>query len=190
MDLFQRPPDALDVLGVHRDVGVVEVDPVAHAVGEFGEGVDVTQHRFAALRVEFLDAVLLDVFLAGEAQFLLDGEFDGQAVAVPTGLAVDAVAAHRLVAGEKVLEDTGLDVVRAGHAVGRRGAFVEGPGVGVLGAFNGLLEGLLFIPQLEHCMLERGEIHLGVDRAVRHRGSFVTADWDEGTSRSPRYHPP
>ena len=106
-------------------------------VGQLGEGVGVPGHRLAALGVELGDAVRLDVLLAVEAQLLLHGQLDRQAVAVPAGLAGDVVAAHRPEAGEDVLEDAGLDVVGAGHAVGGRRALVEDP----LGPALGLLEG-------------------------------------------------
>ena len=87
VDLLERPPHALDVLGVHRPVGLVGVDPVAHALGHLLELVDVAEDRLAALGVELGDAVVLDVLLAGEAELLLDGELDGQAVTVPASLA-------------------------------------------------------------------------------------------------------
>ncbi len=70
--------------------------------------------------VELGDAVGLDLLLAVDAEAALDLELDGQAVRVPAGLARHAVAAHRLVAREEVLEDARDDVVRAGPAVGRR----------------------------------------------------------------------
>ena len=76
----------------------------AHPLGHRLERVDVAQHRLAAARVELRDAVGLDVALAGEAELLLDGDLDRQAVAVPAGLAGDVVALHRPVAREDVLE--------------------------------------------------------------------------------------
>ena len=45
---LERPPHALDVLGVHRPVGVVGVDPEAEALGQALELVDVALHRLAA----------------------------------------------------------------------------------------------------------------------------------------------
>ena len=61
------------------------VGPVAHPLGHLLERVDVPLDVLAALRVELGDAVRLDVGLAGEAELLLDGELDRQAVAVPAG---------------------------------------------------------------------------------------------------------
>lgn len=103
-DLLQRPPDRLDVLGVHRDVGVVEVDPVAHAGRQLGERVGVAEHGLAALVVEGGDAVRLDVLLAGEAELLLDRQLHREAVAVPAGLAGHVVAAHGAEAGKTSLK--------------------------------------------------------------------------------------
>ena len=72
MDLFDRPPDALDVLRVHGPVGVVHVDPVAHAVGEFSELSDVAQHGFPAAFVELGNPEFLDIALSGESKLLFD----------------------------------------------------------------------------------------------------------------------
>lgn len=152
-DLLERPPDRLDVRRIHGPVGLVEVDPVAHPLGQLGEGVGVPGDRVAALGVELGDAVLLDVRLAGEAQLLLDGQLDRQAVAVPASLAGDVVALHGPVAREDVLEDPGLDVVRAGHAVGGRRALVEDPLRAALGLLQAALEDLLVAPEAEDAVL-------------------------------------
>lgn len=169
-DLLERPPDGLDVLRVHGPVGVVQVHPVAHAGGQLGEGVGVPGHGLAALGVELGDAVLLDVLLAGEAQLLLHRELDRQAVAVPAGLTGHMVALHGLEAGEHVLEDAGLDVVRAGHAVGGRRTLVEDPLGLALGLRDRAGENLVLLPEREHLVLKRGQVDLGGDLAVlRHR---------------------
>ena len=76
VDLLERPPDALDVVGVHGPVGAVEVDPVAHSTAHVGELVDVAEHRLAASVVECGDSVPLDVLLAGESEFLLHSELN------------------------------------------------------------------------------------------------------------------
>ena len=133
VDLLERPPHRLDVLRVHRAVGLAHVDPAAHPVGHLLPEVDVALHRLAAAGVELRDPEGLDVGLAGEAELLLHGELDGQAVAVPAALAVDLVALHRAEPREDVLERARLDVVGAGTAVGGRRALVEGPGPGESG---------------------------------------------------------
>ena len=42
MELFQRPPDRLDVARVHRPVGLVGVDPEPDPLREALEGIDVS----------------------------------------------------------------------------------------------------------------------------------------------------
>lgn len=197
-DLLQRPPDRLDVLGVHRAVRVVEVDPVAHAGREVGERVGVAGHGLTALGVELGDAVRLDVLLAVEAQLLLDRELDRQSVAVPAGLAADVVALHGPEAGEDVLEDPGLDVVGAGHAVGGGRALVEDPLGASLGLFEALGEDLAVAPEIEHGVLQRGQVDLGGYLVVLRRchgrtssgGRFPLPSEGRGPHRLPRYHPP
>ena len=105
--------------------------------------------------------------LAGEAELLLHGELDGQAVAVPAGLAGDVVALHRLEPGEHVLEDAGLDVVGAGHAVGGGRALVERPGAAGRGCVERPLEDLFPRQNVEHLVLERGKVDLGVHQVCR-----------------------
>ena len=126
----------------------------------------MAQHRLAALGVELGDAVRLDVALAGEAELLLDRELDRQAVAVPAGLALDVVALHGLEPREDVLEDAGLDVVGAGHAVGGRRALVEGPRAAAAGARRGTCAKVSCSrPEREHLALERGQVDLRGDGA-------------------------
>ena len=160
-DVLERPPDRLDVVGVHRPVRLGQVDPVAHPLGQVGEGVHVPEHRLAAARVELGDAVGLDVLLAGDAQLALDGHLDRQAVAVPAGLARYVEALHGLETGEDVLEDAGLDVVHAGHAVGGRRPLVEGPGQAALGLLQRLREDVGIMPADQHLALDRGQVDLG-----------------------------
>jgi hypothetical protein len=64
--LTERPPDALDVRSVKRDVGVAEVDPEATRSVSSSHSSRVSKDRFDALLDERLDAVLLDGGLAVE----------------------------------------------------------------------------------------------------------------------------
>ena len=114
-------------------------------------------HRFAAAGVELLHAVGLDVRLAVEAEFLLNSQLHGQAVAVPAGLAVDAEALHGLEPGKDVLEHPGLDVVGAGLSVGGGRAFVEGPRLPSAGPLQRLGEGVVGGPEVENLVFQLGE---------------------------------
>ena len=74
---------------------------------------------------ERLDAVGFDLLLGVDAQLFADLDLDRQAVRVPAGLALAAVAAHGAVAGEQVFDGPGEAVAGMRHAVGRRRAFVK-----------------------------------------------------------------
>ena len=158
-DGLERPPDALDVARGHGQVGLVEVHPVAHALGHRGERRDVAQRGLLARRVELRDAVLLDVALAREAELLLHRELDREAVAVPAGATRDAVAPHRLEPREEVLERPGLDVVGAGPAVGRRRPLVEDPRLTARGALEAATEHVAVGPAGQHLALDGGQVH-------------------------------
>ncbi len=67
-ELLQDPPQRLDVVVGEGDVGRRQVHPVADALGQLLPLLDVLEDALAALLVERGDAVLLDRFLAGEAQ--------------------------------------------------------------------------------------------------------------------------
>src|SRR3989442_9172606 len=112
------------------------------------------QHRLAAPLVERGDAIRLDVLLAGQAEFLLDGHLDGQAMAVPARTARHVKALHGLEAGEGVLEYPGLDVVHARHAVRGRRALVEGPERAARGFRQRALEDVPGLPAGQDLMLD------------------------------------
>ena len=89
---LERPPHRLDVGRVERAVRVLEVDPVADALGQRGPVLEELEHGVAALLVELGDAVALDVVLGGEAELLLDRDLDREPVTVPAALALDRSA--------------------------------------------------------------------------------------------------
>ena len=177
MELGQRPPDRLDVLVGEGEVGVVQVGPVAEALGHGAPLALVGAHALEAGPVELGDAVLFDLLLAGEAEALLDLDLHRQPVGVPAGLAGHVVALHGAEAGEEVLGHPRRDVADVGHVVGGRRAFVEdelAPGGG-LG--HGLLEDLAFGPA------SRGSSSRGWGRGSRwgRRGSVV-GSWSRSES--------
>ena len=153
----EDPPAGLDVLVGVGDVRLAHVDPAADAVGHPLPVGDVAEDGLAALLVEGGDAVLLDLALVAQAELALDLEFDGQAVRVPAALPRRAVAAHRLVAGDQVLEDAREDVVHAGRPVRRRRALVEREEAVGRALLDAALEDALLAPELEDLLLEIGE---------------------------------
>ena len=164
-ELLQHPPPRLDVAVVEGGVGVIHVHPVADALRQLLPRLDVAHHALAAVRVEPVDAVRLDLLLAGQAQLLLHLQLHGQAVGVPPALADDAVAAHGLVAGDGVLEDPCEDVVDARRAVGRGRALVEHEQRLLLVHLPAALElrpakDVALPPEGQHPLLQLREAHL------------------------------
>ena len=119
------------------------------------------------MAVELGDAVLLDGGLAVEAERLLDLDLDGQAVRVPTALARDSFASHRLVAGEEVLEHAREHVVHAGRAVGGRRALVEGVDVVLGPLFDRTAEDVALAPEVADALLELAVGHQRADGSER-----------------------
>ena len=124
-ELLEEPPQRLDVFVVIGDVGIVHIDPVAHLAGQVLPHARKLHDGFAAGAVVLLDGDLFADVLLGDAELLLDAQFDRKSVRIPPRLAVHEVALLRLVTAKNVLDRTGHDVVDARRAVGRRGAFVE-----------------------------------------------------------------
>ena len=128
VQLAEQPPYRLDVVVFKGDVGVVEVDPVAHFAGDVVPQVLVAHHGFTALGVVFVNCDFgADVFF-GDAQFFFNAEFDGQAVGVPASFTFYAFALHGLVAAKQVFYRTRHDVVDAGHAIGGGGTLIKNKG--------------------------------------------------------------
>ena len=149
-ELLEQPPQRLDVLVVVGDVGVVHVDPVAHLARELLPHARELHDGLAARAVVLLDGDAAADVLLRDAELLLDAQLHGQAVGVPSGLAVHEVAALGLVAAEDVLDRAGHHVVDARHAVGRGGTLVEDErGVSLAGG-DAFVEGVVRVPFGEH----------------------------------------
>src|SRR6185503_5287219 len=119
MQRGERPPHAFDVVVRVRDVRVLVVQPVADPLAEPLPLATIREHALAAEPVELSDSELLDVRLARETQSLLDFDLDRQAVRVPTRLSLDAIALHRAVTAEQILDRSREHVMDARLAVGR-----------------------------------------------------------------------
>ncbi len=174
MDLLQRPPHRLDVIGVQCAIGVLQVDPEADALGQTVPLLQIRPHRLPALGVEPRDPIRLDLVLAGDPQFLLHPDLHRQAVAVPAALALHLIAAHRLVARVDVLEHARQHVVRARAPVGGGGSLIEHPRLRSLAQAHGLREDVALAPALQDLQLQRGQILARVHLAG---GQQLVARW-------------
>ena len=180
---LKDPPAAFDVVVGIGHVGMFEVAPVGNAFAQAGPFIHVSEHAVLAPGVKRGDAIGLDFLLVLEPQFFFDLEFDRQAMGVPARFARHAVALHRLVAGDKVLEDAGDDVMDAGLPVRRGRAFEEDeetvvrqPGARRL--LHAALEDSLLLPEREDVFFELREAHLRFDW-LKHGRLLRAAPGDE-----------
>ncbi len=164
-EVLQVPPHRFDVLGREGPVGVVDVDPVADALGQRLPLVHIVPHRLAAQPGELGHPHLfLDLVLGGDPELLLDLDLDREAMGVPARLARHGESPHGAVAAEEVLVHPGPDVVKAGAAVGSRRPLVEDPGLGVLPGLDGAFEDAVLPPSDQLLGFEDGEVGFGGNR--------------------------
>ena len=153
---IQCPPHRFDVFVLASDVRRLHVDPVAHAFGQALPEVLVLEHGLAALGVEAVDAVLLDLFLVPDPELSLDLDLHRQSVRVPSGLAVYLVSAHRLVPAHEVLDRSRHYMMDAGLAVRGWRSLIKRE-VGSIGAVHALFEDAVGLPDLERVFFESGK---------------------------------
>ena len=161
VDLLEGPPLGLDVVVVVGDVRVFHVRPVADALGHLLPLGLVLPDGLLALLDKRLDAVLLDLRLAVQAEHLLDLQLDRQAVGIPAGLAQHVVALHGAVARDDVLDRAGLHVADVRLAVGRGRAVKEGERGRALAQRHALLENVVFPPEFDDLFLAGDKVHVG-----------------------------
>ena len=178
---LERPDDRLHVVGVHRLVVVVEVDPAGLAGDVVAPLAGVLHDRLAAGVVELLDAELDDLVGGLDAVQTHRLELGGQAVGVPAEAALDTLAAHRLVARDEVLDVAGQQVAVVRQAVGERRTVVEDElvlaALARVALVDGGLEGAVGGPVGQHPLLDLREARAAGDRrgvgvgdlGVRHR---------------------
>ena len=160
-------------MGIHGPVSAVHVNPIPHPGRELGEGVNVPNDRFAAFGIEFGHAIVLNIFLAGKAEFLLNGEFNGKTVAVPTSLTNDVIALHGPVPREDVFKGPSLDVMGPRSAIGSGWPLIERPRGAALTLGHGGSKSALGLPQCEDFMFQIAKIHRGWDHFV-HMGALFS----------------
>ena len=109
------------------------------------------------------------------AQFFLDPKLDGEAVRIPSGLALDLKALHGLVPREDILDGTRHDVVYTRHPIGRWRAFVENIALPTFAIGHTFLENSVLLPVVEDFLGDLWQIQ-----------SFVFGKFHDGQSVATR----
>ena len=139
--------------GIHGLVGVLPVAHHAHALEAVALDINVVVGELVAGTAELRDAHGLVVQLV----LLDDGGLDGHTVVVPAGDIGGIVAAHRVHAGDKVLQGLVQGVAHVQRAVGERRAVVEGEQGLALVLLQQLIVKVQLFPVLQHLRLAGGQ---------------------------------
>ena len=161
-DFLECPPLGLDEVVLVRDVGMLHIRPEADDIRELLPHRLVCPDGFAALLDERLDAVVLDLLLAVDADRLLDLKLHGQTVRVPARLAEHLAPLHRLIARQHILDDARQDVPDVRATVRRRRAVVERERLAALTLIHRLLCNMILAPKIRNGFLARGKIQIGI----------------------------
>ena len=117
VELLEEPPESLDILVIVGDIRMIEIYEVTHLLGQLAPLGGELHHVLAALVVVILCRDILLSILLGDAEFLLDTEFNRESVGIPSRLAVNLEALHRLVSVECILDTTCQHVVNTRVAI-------------------------------------------------------------------------
>ncbi len=100
------PPDTLRILRIHRLVCVVHVYPAPHTWNDTLPFFVIRKHARACLVIEFLDTILLNVFLLFQSEFFFNQVLNGKSVTIPSPLTSHITPAHRLITRNNVFNRT------------------------------------------------------------------------------------
>ena len=160
----EKVPDVLNVGVAHRVVGVVPAHPLAKTERLLRHEGAILVHAGATGPGELIQAELLDVAFAVEAELPLGLYLKPQSLAVEAVLPALVEPAHRLVSLEHVLVGAPPGVVHT-HRVVRRDRTVDERPVSPAGiALHQSLEDAPVPPEFEDAVLQLDEVLLGVDR--------------------------
>ena len=99
---FQRPPLRFDIIVVIRNVRIIHIAPVPHAIGHLFPFRGILPYGFFTFADERLDPVRLDLRFMIEAQFLFHFQFHGKPVRIPARFTKNVIALHRAVSRNDV----------------------------------------------------------------------------------------
>ena len=165
--LLNNPPDGLHIVRVHGLVVVVEIDPAAHTGHGLAPFAGIAEHDLAAVLVELCDAVVLNLLLSGDLQFLLHLVLYRKSVAVPSEAAVHQLSLHGHIAWINIFDCTRNKVSEVRKSCGKRRTVVEYIFAASFPLLHRLLENIILFPELEDSFLHLRKINFRIYRVVQ-----------------------
>ena len=101
-EFIQNPPDRFDIVVIQGDVGIFQVDEIAHAFAHFTPLFFIAEDGVLTFLIELCDAVGFDFWLAADAQLLFNLDLNRQTVGIPAGLTQYPVSLHGLIFTDRV----------------------------------------------------------------------------------------
>ena len=148
---------------------MIHIRPESDRVGEGAPHAFIFPDGFLAFLNEGFHPVLLDLLLAVQAKLLLHLDLDRKAVGIPSGLPRDLLALHRMIARNRILDDTGQNMPDMRLAVGGRRAVIEHIGGASFPLLDTFVEDVVVFPEPDRLLLPIDEIHVRID--------FFVHDW-------------
>eukprot|EP00755_Sulcionema_specki_P034019 Sspe_Gene.2323::Locus_767_Transcript_1_1_Confidence_1.000_Length_3836::g.2323::m.2323 len=146
--LPEDPPHGLHVLKVHRFVVVLEVDPPTKAGDDDLPRIGVFHDDASAPLIVLRDPDTCHVVAGLDPVLLLDLEFDGKPVAVPTEATLNVVTRLMRVPTNNILDGPGEHVAVVGKPGSERRPVVEGEPLPPLRFLQRSAEGVDLLPVL------------------------------------------
>ncbi len=158
-DLFNNPPERLDVGRLIGNVRMIHVKPKANFLGKILPLGLILPYRFPALLVKFCDAIFLNFFFVFKTELVFHFNFDRQPMSIPPRLSLHPEPPHGFVAANYILEGTREHVVDSGPAVQGGRSFVKHKIFRFLAIFHALFKNLVLFPELQNVFFYLRKIH-------------------------------
>ena len=169
---LECPHDAFHIRQIKRLVIVREVHPPCLSIDVALPIGGVLQYRGAAVIVELGDPKVGDGLTSRDAELSLGFCLGGQTMAVPAESALDVLAAHRLIARYRILDEAGQKVAVVRQAVRKRWTVIKNELVRAFFPYgtgsNRCLERAIVAPEVEDASLKSGDVWLRFNFGIRH----------------------
>ena len=165
-DLFESPPNALDIFIVVCHVGIFHIRPVTDTFGHLFPFALIFPDALFALFDERLDTVFFDILLSVHTEQFFHFQFYGKSVRIPARLAQNVLALHRLITRHDIFHDTGKNMPDMRFAVRCRRTVIERKLLVSFVFFHALFENAVFFPELYDFLFPFDEIHRRVNLLV------------------------
>ena len=122
--LLYYPPAGFNILIIHSDIGMLQVNPEGDALGHCLPFLEVTKDALPAASVKSVNAIFLNLGFTGKAQVSFHFQLYRQSVCIPTCDAGGVIALHCLIAWYNILEYTSQHMMYAWATISRRWSLI------------------------------------------------------------------